>query len=380
MTRILRASTIGFPCDRHLWCAAEGHEPLQSPRTLRIFDVGTALEPVVIEWLRTDGWEIVFYNRGSQKADIEHTIEVRGGEIRGHFDAIIFRPDTGNVLIDIKTMNDRAFTQWKQEGTEMYSRQYLDQLHVYGAAAISEGLTIDRLGIVAVNKNDSEMRIELLDYSIERVTEVCRRAERIFAATKAPAPGELPDWTCRYCSYRHICDVSIRKADTTVGDEMVVTTDEEIIYAMEALRIARDFQKAGKDVSDRSKALLDEKVRQQGIKCVRGGSLILTLNEIVTTRFDETAFRKSHPALAQEFTKASRSVRYDIKEQGGDWNGSRIQEGGTEKGETETGARGSRRVGEDLQRLADSVWSRRESGPDRHGERERGPLCTLGRL
>lgn len=208
MTKVLRASVIGFPCDRHLWYAAEGNEPLRDTRTLRIFDVGTALEPVAIEWLQEEGWELVFYNKGSQNAEIEHTIRVKGGELRGHFDAIIFRPDVGNILIDIKTMNDRAYTHWKCLGTEEKSPQYLDQLHVYGAAALSEGLSIDRLGIVAVNKNNSDMKIELLDYSIERMTGIQARAERIFALTEAPAPGELPKWACSYCSFRHVCDIS----------------------------------------------------------------------------------------------------------------------------------------------------------------------------
>lgn len=314
MTKILRASTIGFPCDRHLWYAAEGHEPLQDTRTLRIFDVGTALEPIVIEWLRADGWEIVFYNKGSQDAEIEHVIEVRGGEIRGHFDAIIFRPDVGNVLIDIKTMNDRAFAQWKREGTEGKSPQYLDQLHVYAEAALLEGITIDRLGIVAVNKNNSDMKIELLDYSIERMMDIRARAERVFAARKPPAPGELPEWTCRYCSYRHLCDVSGRKTDTAVNDGIAATTDRDVINAMELLREARDLEKDAKELGDQAKAVLDEKVRQQGIKNLLGGSLVLTLSEIISNRFDGTSFKKVYPDLAKKFMRESRSVKYDIRE------------------------------------------------------------------
>lgn len=209
MTKILRASIIGFPCDRHLWYAAEGHEPIRDIRSLRIFDVGTTLEPIIVRWLREEGWEIVCYNEGSQNAEIEHVIKVAGGEIRGHFDAIIFRPDTGNVLVDIKTMNDRAFIHWKRVGTEEKSPQYLDQLHVYGDAAISAGLVLDRLGIVAVNKNNSEMKIELINYSIERMMEIRTRAEWIFTLKEAPEPGSrMAKWACPYCSYRHLCDLS----------------------------------------------------------------------------------------------------------------------------------------------------------------------------
>ena len=207
--KTLRASTIGFPCDRHLWYSAEGYEPLHDAKTLRIFDVGTALEPMVIRWLENEGWEIVCYNQGSQDADIEHVIEVSGGEIRGHFDAIISRPGIGTILIDVKTMNDRSFSHWKRLGTEEKSPQYLDQLHVYGYAAIIAGLSFDRLGIVALNKNDSDLEIELIDYSIERMVEIQTRAERIFHLSEPPSPGpRLMKWSCRYCSYRYVCDVS----------------------------------------------------------------------------------------------------------------------------------------------------------------------------
>jgi predicted phage-related endonuclease len=38
------------------------------------------------------------------------------------------------------------------------------------------------------------------------------------------------------------------------------------------------------------------------------------LNEIHSSRFDTTGFKKIHPDLAQEFTKATKIVRYDVKE------------------------------------------------------------------
>ena len=314
MKKVLRASTIGFPCDRHLWYAAEGYGPLQDGKSLRIFAVGTALEPVIVEWLREDGWEVL-YNGGSQEAETEHVIEIVGGEIKGHFDAVISRPGIGNILVDIKTMNDRSFMNWKHRGTEEKAPQYLDQIHVYADMALSAGMVIDSLGIVGVNKNNSDMRIEIFDYSIERMMAIRARAERIFAATKPPDPGpRLESWSCRYCSYRNICDIQQSKNDTHVGDGVAATTDGDIINALDTLREARELEKAAKDLSDQAKGILDEKVKRLGIRSIRGGNLILILNEIVSSRFDGVEFRKIHPDLAQEFTKELKSVRYDIKE------------------------------------------------------------------
>jgi CRISPR/Cas system-associated exonuclease Cas4 (RecB family) len=316
-TKVLRASSIGFPCDRHLWYFAEEYEKYEDPKSERIFAVGTALEPVAIKWLEEDGWE-VSYNPGSQKAAIEQTIPVKGGEIRGHLDAIISRPEVGCILIDVKTMNDRAFANWKRQGTEGKSPQYLDQIHVYADAAITAKLApIDRLGIVAVNKNNSDMQIEILDYSIsiERMMEIRERAERIFSLTEAPEPGpRYQGWSCNYCAYRNACDMRPAKDTTPVGDGVAVTTEEDIINAMELLQEARDMEKSAKELEANAKEVIDEKVKKQGIKSVSGGSLILTLKEVSTSRFDNAGFKKVHPDLAQEFTKETKSVRYDIKD------------------------------------------------------------------
>jgi CRISPR/Cas system-associated exonuclease Cas4 (RecB family) len=314
VTKVLRASTIGFPCDRHLWYAAEGYEKAEDAKSLRIFAVGTALESVIVEWLKEDGWE-VYYNPGSQNADLALSISVAGGEIRGHLDAIISRPGIGHILVDIKTMNDRSYAYWKRQGTEEKSPQYMDQIHVYADAAISAGLAVDRLGIVGVNKNNSDMHIEIFDYSIERMMEIRARAESIFTAGTPPEPGaRLARWACGYCAYRNVCDIQVAKMDITVGDGVATTTDDDIINALEMLQESRDLEKAAKDLSDQAKTVLDEKVRKQGIKSVRGGSLVLTLNEILSSRFDSAAFKKQHPDLAQEFTKTSKSLRYDVKE------------------------------------------------------------------
>ena len=128
--KVLHASKIGFPCGRNLWYAANDYEGQTSERSQRIFDVGNYLEPMVVKWLREDGWEVE-YNPGSQKAAFEVVVPVEGGEIRGHPDAFISKGDKQNILIDIKTMNDRAFKLWKSEGTAKKYPQYIDQLYTY---------------------------------------------------------------------------------------------------------------------------------------------------------------------------------------------------------------------------------------------------------
>ncbi|MBQ4468783.1 MAG: hypothetical protein II917_01400, partial [Synergistaceae bacterium] len=91
-SKVLSASKCGFPCERNLFYSVNGYEGNSSSHSQRIFDVGTALEPVIVEWLRSDGWNVE-YNQGSQNAEIEVSIELNGGQLIGHPDCIISRPE-----------------------------------------------------------------------------------------------------------------------------------------------------------------------------------------------------------------------------------------------------------------------------------------------
>ncbi len=315
MDKVMRASRVGFPCDRNLWYSVNGFEEVVAEKSRRVFDIGTALEPVIVDWLREDGWT-VFYNPGSQTANLELTIPVRGGKLAGHPDCFISRPGCENILADIKTMNERSFTGWKRNGTVKDKPQYVDQVHVYAEGAMRAGFPVERLAVVGVNKNNSNLHIDFFDFEPERMSAIIQRTERIFAATEPPEPGErMEGWCCDYCGYSGVCELArARQKDTEVGEDTMKTNDPDIVNAMELLKESRELSKAGEELEGEAKAVLDERVRQQGIKRVKGGSLLLTLTESTSSRFDSKAFRKEHPDMAAEFMTSSSSVRYDIKE------------------------------------------------------------------
>ena len=349
--KIMHASKIGFPCERNLWYSCKGHEEVISERTQRIFDVGTYLEPLVVKWLKKDGWNVA-YNQGSQNAHVTIKVPANGGELVGHPDALIWRDNQETILVDIKTMNDRAFTLWKREGTIKKYPQYVDQLHVYAATPAQleyydgqNSLTlinitneerkhshhedeilrayvknlghIKKLGIAGINKNTSEMHIDIFDYDPKRTEEVISRAEKIFACEDAPEPGNrMQTWGCNYCGYSWLCELAQKRKETNVGENIALTNDPTIVNAIELLKEARELSKTGKELEDEAKQALDENVRKQGIKAIRGGDYVLTLTETKAKEtFDKTAFGKKHPELLKEFTKLGNpSLRYDIKE------------------------------------------------------------------
>ena len=311
--KVLRASRIGHPCNRNLWYSVNGTTEETNGKSKRILELGKILEPVIINWLRNDGWKVRRNPIDESNEGISLSISVNGGTISAHPDCLISKDDSGVILADIKTMNDRAFRNIKREGTIKAFPNYADQLTIYAQAMKNSGFKVDKLAIVALNKNDCDGHIDFFDFEPERFEALKQRAENIFASDDAPDKGErFQDWCCSYCGFNHLCELC--KKDTSVGDDDIPATDNaNISNAIELLKEARELSKVGKELEDEAKVVLDKEVRQHNIKSVRTGNVILILNEISTSRFDTTAFKKSHPDLVQNFMKTSTSVRYELK-------------------------------------------------------------------
>lgn len=317
MEKLLSASKSGFPCMRNLWYTVNGYGGTGEldKKTQRIFDVGTCLEPLIVEWLRADGWDVE-YNPGSQEADLKVEIPVSGGKLVGHPDCIISKGEVQNALVDIKTMNDRAFRYWKRDGTEKTKPQYVTQLHIYAMGLIAQGRKIEKLGIVGVNKNNSEMHIDFFGFDPFRETAIKDYAEMLFKQSEAPELGcPSESWACSYCEYSESCEVN-KKSDVVTAQEesLTVTEDETTIAAMKELKQSRELKKEAEDLEKQAKKTLDEKVKAKGLSGVIGGGLVLRMKEKNSSKFDEKTFKEAHPEMVSQYTKNSVSVMYELKE------------------------------------------------------------------
>ena len=205
MQKILRASSAGYPCDRYIWYSVNGIKGSKvSEHTQRVFDTGTCLEPFVVDCLRHDNWDVI-YNPGSQEAADELIYELPSGILAGHYDCFISKGEMQDVLADIKTMNDRAFMKWRQEGTKKNQPKYYDQLHVYAGAAIQSGYSVKHLAIVGFNKNNSEIYIDIFDYDPAHFEKICKRTEAIMSSDEKPSMNSpKTEWACSYCKYKKV--------------------------------------------------------------------------------------------------------------------------------------------------------------------------------
>ena len=160
------------------------------------------------------------------------------------------------------------------------------------------------------------MHIDFFEFDQKRFADIRQRAEQIFKAEQAPCencPAE--NWCCSYCEYKHLCEIfAASEKDTAVGDDVAVTSDVDVINAVDLLKEARELSKAGKDLEDEAKAVLDEKVRQQGIKTIKAGELILSLSERTKDNFDSKALKADKPEIYKQYQKPLSYVVYGIKE------------------------------------------------------------------
>ena len=322
MDKVLRASKAGFPCDRNLFYSVNSPDMgITSPKTQRIFDVGTYLEPMVVEWLKADGWE-VDYNPGSQNAELEVTVPIENGWLAGHPDCIISKDDMENILVDIKTMNERAFTQWKREGSMKSKPQYVDQLHIYAMGCIRNGILINNhtLGIVGVNKNNSDWHIDFFDFNFGRAADIQDRAVSIFTMNEPPvedSPREA--WCCNYCEFAHMCEIKGKSKPKPEAVEDLslsfLDEDEKVARALKDLAFARDIANEAKQKEAEAKQVLIAEAKAKGLNTLKGGGFTCTITERTTSRFDSAGFKKAHPDVAAKFTSESTTTYFNIKEE-----------------------------------------------------------------
>lgn len=252
---VFRASGIGHPCCHKIFreSVLGLKEPI-SEKTQRIFDVGSAFEPLMATWLEREGWT-VWYNPGSQGAEDEMEIKLnKMATIKGHHDFVIQTEDLDllsfdaikkpnqlfsiklkdgltpeelkgqRILIDGKTMNWKAFNFWGSNGTANNKPGYYMQSNIYAV-----GKDCSYHGILGIDKNDSKGCIEIYrtnDHIFEltslKASMIAHRIEDCHpchvqitlkmlpdqvagSISERTEDSKLPSWCCGYCGFSEEC-------------------------------------------------------------------------------------------------------------------------------------------------------------------------------
>ncbi|MXY45862.1 MAG: hypothetical protein F4Y44_02535 [Chloroflexi bacterium] len=166
--------------------------------------MGTALEPMVKELMREDGWEF-----GSEDV----VVEMPHGRIilTGHPDGVMSHPvltDGKEAIVEVKTRTAGAAKYAWDFGVERSHPEAVRQAALYSKALFGE---VGDVFIATLSRDDGEYRVERIpaeraqqayDAAMERIGEIGRMVLR----DRLPEPEyRQGDARCQSCPYRMLC-------------------------------------------------------------------------------------------------------------------------------------------------------------------------------
>ena len=162
------------------WCLSSSFDG----RMLRLFDLGNRIEDQVVDYMKSTNVIGVspVDNDGKQ-----YRASSLGGHFSGSCDGFVRKvlPEAPEevLLLEVKSANDKRFKELcKLADYQGWSKTYQWQIHAYmGIFGVTKTLA------VVVNKNNSEIYSEIIDYNPEIWDQAQEKAKRIIASD---APGE----------------------------------------------------------------------------------------------------------------------------------------------------------------------------------------------
>ena len=216
----LGASRLGVSCSRALQYEYT-HTPRDkafSGKTLRIFEMGHALEKMAVNWLRGAGFVI-----GTEELyGKPYGFSTANDRIQGHVDGIVFlaplmlETDIAvPALWECKSMNAKSWKQTVEKGVRVSKPVYAVQIAIYQAYMEEQfpGISQNAALFTAVNKDTSEIYHELVPFDAALAQEASDRGVNILHATQAgetlPRISNDPDhFECRFCDWKEHCWVA----------------------------------------------------------------------------------------------------------------------------------------------------------------------------
>ena len=252
--RNLRASNLGFPCERYLFLLIK-HWEEQKPHDVglqNIFDLGNTMEEHTIKNIKEAGFEVITPTQRSWQMD------VKGGVITGREDVRI-KDENGELLpVEIKGISPFEFDKLNSvddflKSKRSYIKAYPAQLYVYMLHFGKEK------GFFALtNKLTGETKFIEVPFDYDLGEEYLAKAERVY---KALASDEIPPAcedisTCENCPLAHICGETRRiPTDVDIDDEL----DDLINKKQELAAAKKEYEEVDaqikKKVGEREKVL-----------------------------------------------------------------------------------------------------------------------------
>lgn len=193
----LGMSSIGHACDRYLFYAFHwAFENYTFAQQKRLLNRGHLEEDVVLQDLKRVGIEVSF-----QQFEIADDT----GHFRGHIDGLIreikFLDLRKRILLEVKTMNDKNFKQYKKLKLQASNPGYYAQINHY-----MHHIKAEICLFIVTNKNNEERAYDWYEYDDQNYRDHARRARNILMFDKVPEKIGGPTWfICKMCRAKSVC-------------------------------------------------------------------------------------------------------------------------------------------------------------------------------
>jgi hypothetical protein len=202
----LGASMIGDVCNRRLWY---GWRWVQSSkfggRMQRLFNRGHKTEDRFIEWLTAIGVRVWSHTEDGNQFRISAIEKHYGGSL----DSIGQAPEwlgklaqLQGFLIEYKTHNEKSFGKLVKDGVKKSKPRHWVQMCVYG-----QKYGFQYAVYCAINKNDDDLHIEIVELDWNVGTDAERKAEYVITSQVPPArySETITNFECQFCDLKAIC-------------------------------------------------------------------------------------------------------------------------------------------------------------------------------
>lgn len=198
----LGASLIGRECPRELWytfrwTTLKRHEG----RMVRLFHRGHLEEPRFVALLRAIGCTVWQYDQDHH----QFRVAAHDGHFGGSLDSVIQGcPDIPDqpILGEFKTHSEKSFEKLVKEGVRSAKPEHWVQQQVYMA-----GYALHWSLYMAVNKNNDDLHMELIQAEPEQATRYFERAGGLIQLGRPPHKiSPSPGWFgCKFCDHKQVC-------------------------------------------------------------------------------------------------------------------------------------------------------------------------------
>lgn len=206
----LGASVLGKKCARQIWYIFRwAKKARHSGRLLRLFDRGNREEAAIVKRLRQAGVHVEDIDPSTGE---QYHISDFHGHLGGSLDGKLFdSPEFPGlwVLGEFKTHNERSFKEVTKEGVEKAKYEHFVQAQLY-----MRYQNLPAALYFAVNKNDDDMDIQVVEFDAAVAERFVARAHQIIYAPHPPErlPNASLGWyLCNFCDYKLICHSGEKK-------------------------------------------------------------------------------------------------------------------------------------------------------------------------